>query len=113
MINIWTVVEDALTPLNVPMAAGVYVAATGEERPELFLVYSLPTETPGQHADNSETLRAYRVQVNIYSRTGLSDLPNVDGAMTAAGFRLGPGRQIPYNPATRHHGLSRDYIYLG
>lgn len=110
--NIWPVVEAALSPLSVPMAAGTYVAATAQERPDLYLVYSLPSETPEQHADNGETLRGYRVQVNIYSRTGLGSLPDVDGAMTAAGFKRGPGRQLPYNPDTRHHGMSRDYFYL-
>jgi hypothetical protein len=65
-----------------------------------------------QHADDAETHRRYRVQVSIYSRSGMVSLPDTDTAMTAAGFTKGPERQLPYDRGTRHFGLAKDYYYL-
>lgn len=111
-MSIWEIVEEALDDLSAPMAANVYLTESGGELPDLYLVYSLVSSPPEQHADNAETLRSYRMQVNAYSRAGLTDLPDVDGAMTAAGFARGPMREIPYNQVTRHFGLALEYVYL-
>lgn len=100
---------DTLTPT--PYAMGQYITATSADLPDTFLVYSLITGTPEQHADNAETQRSYLIQVSIFSRGGLVTLPDVDSAMTAAGFRKGPERQLPFDKETRHFGLAKDYIY--
>ncbi len=111
-MSIWERVIAALTGLGVPMAANVYVAASGQELPDLYLVYFLVSSPPEQHADDAETLRSYRIQVTVYKRAGLASLPDVDGAMVAAGFRRGPQRELPYNQLTRHFGLALEYVYL-
>jgi len=52
------------------------------------------------------------MQVSVYDRNGLTNLPDTDGVMVAAGFSRGPKRELPYNPATRHFGLALEYVYL-
>jgi len=112
-MSIWERVVAALTGLGVPMAANAYIAASGQELPDLYLTYFLVSSPPEQHADDAETLRSYRMQVTIYNRAGLvANLPDVDGSMVAAGFTRGPQREIPYNQLTRHFGLALEYVYL-
>lgn len=111
-MTIWERTKAALNSLGVPLAANVYLTASGEELPDLYLVYFLVSSPPEQAADNQETLRSYRMQVSIYSRSGLVSLPDVDGAMTAAGFARGPQREIPFNQVTGHFGLALEFIYL-
>lgn len=112
MTTVWEDVAAALSGLSEPIAAGQYLAASEAELPNTFLVYSLVTATARQHADDGETLRTRRVQINLYSRSGLAGLPDTDTPMLAAGFRRGPERELPYNRDTRHYGLVREYIYL-
>jgi len=111
-MSIWERVKAALTGLSVPMVANAYIDASGAELPDLYLVYFLVSSPPEQHADDAETLRSYRMQISIYQRAGLVGLPDVDGAMVAAGFTRGPQREIPYNQLTRHFGLALEYVYL-
>jgi len=111
-MTIWELVEDALDGLSTPMAANVYLSASTETLPDVYMVYILVSSPPEQHADNVETLRSYRMQVNIYSRAGLVDLPDVDTAMTAAGFSRGPMRELPYNAITHHFGLALEYVFI-
>lgn len=112
-MSIWTITKGALDTLTpTPYALGEYKTASGADLPDTFLVYSLVSGTPEQHADNAETHRTFRIQVSIYSRSGLASLPDVDTAMLAAGFERGPERQLAYNKETRHFGLAKDYIYL-
>jgi hypothetical protein len=107
---IWEIVEDALSGLGVPVAANTMILATNKQLPDLYLVYQLISSAPIVHAENMETMRMYRVQVAVYSRNGLSGLPDVSGAMTDAGFSRSSIREIPYNPETRHYGLALDFI---
>ena len=111
-MTIWSTVYTALVTLGVPLAANAYVPASGADLPDLFIVYSLISSPPEQHADDIEKMRSYYVQVSIYNRLGLNSLPNVDTAMTGAGFARGAWRELPYNPGTRHYGLAKDYILL-
>lgn len=111
-MTIWEIVADALEGLSTPMAANLYLTESGDELPDLYLVYSLVSSPPEQHADNLETLRSYRMQVNLYSRAGLVNLPDVDSAMVTAGFGRGPKREIPRNQITGHYGLALEYVYL-
>lgn len=109
MSDIFSEVKTALTGLSVPMWAGVYLGASGE-LPDVFLIYSLISDYPSQHADNAEVERTHRLQVSIYSRTGLENLPDVIGAMTAAGWMTSQRRQLPYQQGTGHHCLAIDFI---
>lgn len=110
--TIWERVKTALTALSIPMAASEYKIQTGSILPDLYLVYFLVSSPPEQHADDIETLRSYRMQVSVYSRTGLTSLPDVTGAMVAAGFSRGPMTEIPFNQLTGHFGLALEFVYL-
>lgn len=112
MTTIFERVADALDSLGVDYASGIYIPETGESLPDQFITYSLVSSPPEQHADQVETLRSFRVQVSVYDRSGLIDLPDVDGAMVAAGFAISNKYQIPYDQETGHHGLAQDYIFL-
>jgi len=110
MTTIFERVGDALTTLSpaVPFAMDVFIG----DLPDTFITYSLITGVPDQHADNAETIRSYRVQINIMDVTGLAVLPDVDTAMLAAGFKKGPERALPKDQDTSHYGLAKDYFYL-
>jgi hypothetical protein len=110
--TIWERTDSALSSLGVPYAASKLQIATGNDYPDLFMVYfSLPS-TPEQHADNKETLRSYMVQVNVFSRGGLINLPDVDEVMTAAGFTKGREIEIPLDQETGHYGLGTEFLYI-
>ena len=111
MPNIFTVTNDALETISpaVSFAQDVYIGAT---LPDTYLVYTLISSPPEQHADNAETERSYRVQVSIFSKSGLASLPDVDTAMLAAGFRKSSFREIPRDKDSAHFGLAKDYTIL-
>jgi hypothetical protein len=110
-----TVFERVATALGtispaVPFSLAPYKSATA--LPDQYLAYQLIAGTPEQTADDAETERSYLVQVSIFSRTGLVSLPDVDTAMTAAGFEKGSERQLPQDPQTGHYGLAKEYTYI-
>jgi hypothetical protein len=112
-MTIWERVSAALAILSTPLAANRYLVPTGAELPDQYLVYQLISDPAAQHADNQETLREYRVQVSVYSRSGLAVLPvAVENAMLAAGFTRLSAVERPYNESTRHFGLAIDFSYL-
>lgn len=113
MTTIFERTADALDTLSpaIPYALGQYLTASNADLPDTFIVYTEVDAVPQQHADNAETHRTYRIQISIYSRSGLAALPDVDSALTAAGFNRGPERQLPYDKETRHFGLAKDYFY--
>jgi len=108
-MTIWERVAAALASLGIPTAANLY---TGPTLPDQFAVYQLISDPPILHTDDRENLTRYRVQVTIYSRAGLAALPDVRGAMLAAGFTRAGSRELPYNRETRHYGLAQDFHYL-
>jgi hypothetical protein len=114
MTTIFERTKSALVSLSpaIPYALGQYLTARSADLPDTFIVYTLISGVPEQHAENAETQRGYRVQISIYARGGLVTLPNMDTAMLAQGFIKGPERQLPYDPETRHFGLAKDYFYL-
>lgn len=109
-MTIWEITEDALDGLGLPLAASLFIS--DGELPDEFLVYSLVAATPAQHGDDVETSRLHRMQVSYYNRAGLAGMPDIDGAMTAAGFTKSQRAAIPLDQATRHFGLALEYIYL-
>lgn len=111
MTTIWERTDTALSTLGVPYAASKLRIETGEAFPDLFMVYFLVSSPPEQYADNKETMRSYTMQVNIFSRDGLINLPDVDGAMMAAGFTKGNVIEIPLDEETGHFGLGTKYHF--
>ncbi|TRZ48830.1 hypothetical protein D4S03_09145 [bacterium] len=112
MTTIFELVATALDKLSptVPYGLGTYLC--DGELPDQYMAFSLIDGVPEQHADNIETHRSYRVQISIFSRSGLAVLPGVDAAMLAAGFTKGPERQLARDDETEHYGLGKDYFYL-
>jgi hypothetical protein len=111
MTTIFERVETALNTLApVPNAMGRMIMASGD-LPDTYLAYSVIDSSPDQHFDDQEASRDHLVQVTIYSRAGLVNIPNVDGAMTAAGFTKGNFRQLPRDAQSGHYGLAKDYHY--
>ena len=87
MSTIWEMTYSALVGLGIPMAADDYLMATpGGNLPDLYITYKVIDLMPEAHADNKETLRSELVQVSIRSRSGLTGLPDVIGAMISAGL---------------------------
>ncbi len=110
MTTVWERTSSALASLGVPYAASKLQIGSGDY-PDLFMVYfSLPS-TPEQFADDKETLRSYTMQVNIFSRDGLINLPDVDGVMMAAGFTKRNVIEIPLDIETGHYGLGTEFLY--
>src|SRR5512138_1019903 len=114
MTTIFERVKTALDSLNPAVAYGmsVYQTEGSTDLPDTFIVYTVVSGVKEQSADNAETYRTYRVQLSVYSRSGLVSLPDVDTAMLAQGFTKGPERQLPYDAETHHFGLAKDYFYL-
>lgn len=110
MTTIFEQVEDALEPLGVPFGMSTFLS--DGELPDRYMVYTMIDGVPSQHADDAETQRTYRVQISIYDRNGLTNLPDVDAAMLAAGFEKGSERQLPREEALDHFGLAKDYLIL-
>ena len=110
MTTVFEQVEDALDTLSIPYGMDTYLSSA--ELPNQYMAYSLIDGVPSQHADDAETQRTYRVQVSIYDRNGLANLPDVDTAMLAAGFTKGPERQLPRDNESGHYGLAKDYFKL-
>lgn len=112
MTDIFQLTQTALNTLApIPSGMDVQLDASGG-LPETYLVYSLISAPPVQHADNLETERLFKIQVSIYTRADFTTLPDVDGAMTAAGFSKGDWRPLPYSSESRHYGLAKDYLIL-
>jgi hypothetical protein len=105
-------VSTALGTINpsVPFALAPY--KTTGTLPDTYLSFQLIAGAPEQTADDAETERSYLIQVSIFSRTDLVSLPDVDTAMTAAGFEIGSERQLPQDPQTGHYGLAKEYVYV-
>lgn len=111
-MTIFELVDDALNTLSpaVPFALHPYQSLTA--MPDTYITYQVPDSTAEQHADNVETERSYLVQIDVWDVNGLVGLPNVDAAMTAAGFLKGRRHQLPKDEQTGHFGLALDYVYL-
>jgi hypothetical protein len=110
-MTVWEIVDLALSGIGVPYAANSMVLPTGTDLPDVFIVYQMISSPPVLHADNLETMRYYRIQVSVYSRNGLSNLPNVTARMVSTGFTRGPITELPYNGDTGHFGLAFEFVY--
>jgi hypothetical protein len=110
MTDIFETTKTALDTLSIPFGMGLYLC--DGELPDQYMVFTLIDGVPTQHADDNETERTYRVQVSIFDRNGLADLPDVDVVMLAAGFKKGPERQLPRDPESGHYCLAKDYFKI-
>lgn len=111
-MTIWQITHAALAGLGVPIAQSVYISDVSGQLPNLFVTYKLISSPVVQEADNIVTERRYRMQVSTYSRTGMTDMPDVRAAMLAADFIEGPFVELPYDEKTRHYGLAQDFFFL-
>jgi len=111
MTTIFERTATALATLSLPFGHNTYHSADATI-PDEYLVYQLISGVGQQHADDEEKSRTHRIQVTIYSKAGLASLPDVDGAMQAAGFTLGPERELPQDIQTGHFILAKDYFIL-
>ena len=110
--DIFEITQTALNTLaGIPSGVDVMLNDDGTV-PDTYLVYDLIGAPPAQHMDNEETARTFKIQVSIYSRNDYTTLPDVDGAMKAAGFSRGDWRFLPFVQDTQHHGLAKDYTIL-
>ena len=113
MSTIWAMTHNALVGLSIPLAASNYLAATpGGNLPDQYITYKVIDLTPEAHADDEETLRSELVQVSVRSRAGLQSLPDVIGAMTAAGFKFAGGRELDFDFESSHFGIAFDFENL-
>jgi hypothetical protein len=112
MTTIFEIVEDALSTLSPPVPFALHPYKSLTALPDTYITYQLPDSNPEQHADNLETERSYLVQIDIWDVNGLVSLPNVDAAMTTAGFQKGRRHQLPPDEKTSHFGLALEYIYF-
>lgn len=111
-MTIWERVKAALGSLGVPVAANVFVPATGSELPDTFITYQLIAQPVELSADNADGVVSYTMQVSVWSRAGLPGVTGLHAAMVAAGFRRTASRELDYQTETRHFGLAMDYTYL-
>lgn len=110
-MTVWELTDLALSGIGVPYAANSMVLKTGDDLPDVFIVYQLISSPPIAHAENIEIMRYYRMQLSIFSRNGLANIPNVTARMVSAGFTRGPITELPYNGETGHFGLAFEFIY--
>jgi hypothetical protein len=110
-MTIWERTQTALVSLGVTAAANKLIVGSGEELPDEYLVYQLIGGNPDFWADNKEKKRTMRMQVNYWSRNGLVNMPDIEGAMKGAGFTAGAQTELPFYEETGHYGLSQDFFY--
>lgn len=110
----YTLTKSAMDTLDpaIPYAASSERAGLADPLPDTYIVGTLISDVPEQHADDEETEAFFRMQLSLYSKAGLLDLPNTDTAMLAVGFKRAGSRELPYDPDTQHYGLARDYTLL-
>ena len=114
MTTIFEKVEAALNTLSpaIPWAYKQYQTASGQSLPDTYLVYSLVSSPPTEHADDVESLREYTVQVSTYKVGSMVGRPDVVAVMVSSGFMAGSLRETSNYPDSTHFGLSQEFTYL-
>jgi hypothetical protein len=93
----------------IPVVMDRYLS--GAVLPDTYIVYDLVVSNPSLHLDDDESGRSNLVQVTVFNRSGLSGLPDIDAAMTAAGFTKSAKRPLDVDAQNGHYGLAQDYYY--
>jgi len=112
MANIFQITSTALGTITPAVTFAMDDLIGTGTLPDTYITYFLVDGVGVEHADNAESARVYRVQVNIMNKDGLASLPDVDTAMLAAGFAKGSERELQKDSTTSHYGLAKDYFYL-
>ncbi len=103
---------SAMATLGIPFAADVNRATLGTPLPDLFVVFKRVSSVAQDFFDDTEKERFVRMQLSIFSRSGLVGLPDTDAAMKAQGFVFSREVELPYTDSSGHFGLARDYTIL-
>lgn len=111
MTTIFERVKSAMDTIS-PSVSHALAPYEGATLPDTYIVYQLIGGDPAQNADNTEKQRSYTMQVTIWCKAGLINLPDVKTAMVAAGFIPSTERQLPKDRETGHYGLAKDFVYL-
>lgn len=111
MTTIFERVKSAMDTLS-PVVAHALHPLKSSTLPDIYITYQLIDGRGAQWADNIESQRDFVVQVNIWKKSGLIGLPNVNAAMIAAGFTPSDERQLPQDQVSGHYGLAKDFTYL-
>lgn len=113
-MTIWERVEAALAGIGaeIPVANNQLILQTGEAWPDRYIVYQVITSSPERHVDDREIERSHLVQVNMWSRNGFQSFPDVEAAMTGAGFFFDNGRDLEFDNETGHYGRNEDFLFV-
>ncbi|MGI6260025.1 MAG: hypothetical protein ACOYKC_09235 [Anaerolineaceae bacterium] len=113
-MKIWERVEAALAGIGmeIPVANNRLILNTGEDWPDRYIVYQVISSSSERHVDDREIERSHLVQVNMWSKNGFLNFPDVEGAMLSAGFSYDAGRDMEYDNETGHYGRSEDYLFI-
>lgn len=87
------------------------ILGSKEVLPDKYLTFQVISTAPDKHAEDREIARAHLVQVNLWSRKGFEAFPDVEGAMSAAGFLFQGGRDMEFDNDTGHYGQSMDFLF--
>ena len=110
-ITIWSRTLSALSGLGVPVENNRLVSQTGEALPDRYITFQVISTVPEGHVDDHEVLRNHLVQLNLWSKDGFESFPDVEAAMTAAGFLFQSERDMDYTE-TGHYGQSKDFLFM-
>jgi len=111
MTTIWARVRSALSGLGVPVENNRLELQTGETWPDRYITFQAISAVPEEHVDDREVLRSHLVQLNLCSKNGFESFPDVEAAMSAAGFLFQSERDMDYTE-TGHYGQSKDFLFM-
>lgn len=109
-MTIWAAVRSALAGLGLSVETNRRITQSGEDLPDRFLSFQEIAAVPEEHVDDHEIVRAHLVQINLWSRDGFENFPDVEAAMKAAGFLFQAERDMEYDKETGHFGQSKDFL---
>ena len=110
-LTIWARVKSALAGMGLPVENNRLLGKKGEKLPDRYITYQVISTVPEAHVDDREVLRSYLVQVNLWSRDGFESFPDVEAAMSAAGFLFQAERDMDFTD-TDHFGQSKDFLFI-
>lgn len=104
-------VMAALASLGLRAEPVKLILGSGEALPDMHITFQVISAAPEAHAEDREIARAHLVQVNLWSQNGFEAFPDVEGAMSAAGFLFQGGRDMELDEETGHYGQSMDFLF--
>lgn len=110
MTTIWQRVTDALSGLGIPVHNARLIAEAAE-LPEKYITFQVIAAAPEDFVDDREISRNHLVQLNMWSTPGFESFPDVEAAMSAAGFAFQAERDMD-RAETGHYGQSKDFLFV-